>query len=188
MIPVLHSTLNHISMKRGVINRLPGWFRQEIPQELTLTMMRKLADFKVNTVCQSAKCPNLSYCFKNSELTFMILGNTCTRSCAFCAVEKSKKGLLGVDSGEPYRVAEIVKQLGIKFAVITSVTRDDLEDGGAGIFAKTVELIRGLNRDIKIEVLIPDFKGNISSLNTIAGSFPNVAGHNIETIERLYKE
>lgn len=118
----------------------------------------------------------------------MILGDTCTRNCSFCAVEKSKNGFLEADLGEPYRVAAMVRELNLKFAVITSVTRDDLDDGGAHIFAKTVESIRGLGREIKIELLIPDFKGNRSSLNMIAASLPDAAGHNIETVKRLYKD
>lgn len=188
-----------------MINRLPVWFRQEIPGEKTLKRMRELTGLGLNTVCQEAKCPNLSYCFKNSELTFMILGDTCTRSCRFCAVHPRTNWELtnrilpigagvkktvksDIDSSEPYRVAGMVKQLNLKFVVITSVTRDDLDDGGAGIFAKTVEWIRGLNRKINIELLIPDFKGSIASLKRVVAASPDVIGHNIETVKRLYKD
>lgn len=147
-----------------------------------------MSDSGVHTVCQEAGCPNLSYCFKHLKLTFLILGDTCTRACAFCGVGKSenKKGL-SRDEEEPLRIAKIVRDLGLDYVVITAVTRDDLTDGGAGIFARTIELIRQLNSDIKIEVLIPDFKGNISSLKCVLDARPHLVGHNIETVERLYK-
>lgn len=171
-----------------MINRLPPWFRQDIPDESTLKRMRELSALGLNTVCQEARCPNLSYCFKNSELTFMILGDTCTRSCRFCAVEKSGSGDTLRLSEEPSLVAGMVKQLNLKFVVITSVARDDLGDGGAGVFAKTVESIRGLNGKIKIELLIPDFRGNILALKKVIAVSPDVIGHNIEMVKRLYKE
>lgn len=169
--------------------RLPSWFRQEIPGDAALCRMRRLSGFKINTVCKEAKCPNLSYCFKNGELTFMILGDTCTRNCRFCGVKKAvgvKR--LSVDSDEPKRIALAVKELGINYAVITSVTRDDLEDGGAGQFAEAIKLIREVSPGIKVEALIPDFQGKASSLNQVLNARPTVVAHNIETVSRLYPE
>lgn len=171
-----------------MISKLPSWFKQEIPQDLALSRMRLLSEFKVNTVCKHANCPNLSYCFRNCRLTFMILGDICTRNCRFCAVKKSSTKPLTLDLDEPQRIAEVVKELGLNYVVITAVTRDDLEDGGAGIFAKTVELIHSLDRNIKVEVLIPDFLGNLNSLKTLVDASPSVVAHNIETVRRLYME
>jgi len=172
-----------------MINRLPQWFRQDIPDTITLERTRIVSEFNIHTVCQEAKCPNLGYCFKNSRLTFIILGDTCTRNCRFCAVNKTNgEYSLGLDSDEPYRISQIVKRLSIKYVVITSVSRDDLCDGGAAQFAKTIELIRDLNKNIKIEVLIPDFQGRISSLRTVLDAEPDLVAHNIETISRLYKD
>jgi len=118
----------------------------------------------------------------------MILGNICTRNCRFCGVEKSDGRPLGLDLEEPFRIAEVVKKLGLRYVVITSVTRDDLQDRGAEVFAKTVNLIHALNKDIKIEVLIPDFSGNTASLKAVIDSQPTVLGHNIETVKRLHSQ
>jgi len=167
-------------------NRLPDWFRQDIPGAQALERMRLFLELNVHTVCQEAKCPNFSYCFKNSEFTFMILGDACTRGCRFCAVTKSEKKVLGLDEGEPDKISRIVKLLNLNYVVITSVTRDDLIDGGAGQFAKAIELIRGINNNIKIEVLIPDFSGNFASLKTVIDAKPLILAHNIETVARLY--
>jgi len=171
-----------------MINRLPPWFRQSLPSDMALSRMRHLLKFKVNTICKEGKCPNFGECFSNSRLTFMILGDTCTRDCQFCAVQKSNDKPLDIDFDEPSRIAETVQKLGLKYTVITSVTRDDIEDGGAGIFARTIELIRALNRDIKVEVLIPDFKGQVSSLKCVLDSRPDVVAHNLETVKSLYKK
>ena len=168
--------------------RLPAWFRQDIPDEATFKMLKLLSEFGLNTVCRQAKCPNIAYCFKNKEATFMILGDSCSRNCSFCAVAKSAGKSLTIDTDEAYRISEAVKILGLSYVVITSVTRDDLADGGASQFAKTVELIHGLSKDIKVEVLIPDFQGKVSSLETVLNAGPFVVGHNIETISRLYPE
>jgi lipoic acid synthetase len=172
-----------------MINRLPHWFRQDIPDTITLERTRIVSEFNIHTVCQEAKCPNFGYCFKNSRLTFIILGDTCTRNCRFCAVNKRNgENSLGLDSDEPYRISQIVKRLSIKYVVITAVSRDDLCDGGAAQFAKTIGLIRVLNKNIKIELLIPDFQGRISSLRTVLDAGPDLVAHNIETISRLYKD
>jgi lipoic acid synthetase len=167
-------------------DRLPYGFRQTIPDREVLEISQLLSQFKVNTVCKEAKCPNISYCFKNKEATFLLLGNACTRNCGFCNVTQSVNTNLTVDEEEPQRIANLVKLLELKYVVITSVTRDDLLDGGAGQFAKTINLIRKIDKGIKIEVLIPDFKGRISSLECIVNLSPEVIAHNIETIRRLY--
>ncbi len=169
-------------------NRLPAWFKQEIPDATVRGRMQMLSEFKVNTVCCQAKCPNLTSCFKNLKFTFMILGNICTRNCRFCGVTQSKKNTLSLDENEPNRIGQIARILNLKFVVITSVTRDDLSDGGATQFAKTIESIRGIDKNIKIEVLIPDFSGNIASLKTVIGTRPSILAHNIETVKRLYKD
>lgn len=166
-------------------NRLPVWFKQSIPAKESIDTLRKLSEQNINTVCVSAKCPNLGSCFNNNELTFMILGDICTRDCLFCAVKKLKTEDLGVDEGEAKRVAFMVKEFGLEYVVITSVTRDDLEDGGARQFVKVIEAIRNISHHTKIEVLIPDFQGNFLSLQKVAGACPNVIAHNIETVRRV---
>jgi lipoic acid synthetase len=165
---------------------LPVWFKQEIPDKLVLSKVALLSEFNVHTVCQQARCPNLSNCFRHSHLTFMLLGEACTRNCRFCAVAKSSKRSLGLDLSEPMRIAELVKKMGLSYVVLTSVTRDDLEDGGAGQFAKTLESIHALDPRIKVEVLIPDFGGNADALKRLLDADPCVVGHNMETVKRLY--
>lgn len=169
------------------MNKLPLWFRQEIPDKITLERTQLLFEANVRTVCQEARCPNLSFCFKHQKFTFIILGDTCTRNCRFCAVGKTENKNLKLDKEEPLRIAKVAKDLGLNYVVITSVTRDDLADGGAKIFSQTIKLIHQVNSDIKIEVLIPDFNGSISSLKVVLDAQPHLVGHNIETIERLYK-
>ncbi len=176
-------------------NRLPAWLRQDIPDAQALERMNLLSGLNVHTVCQEAKCPNFSDCFKNSRFTFMILGDACTRTCRFCAVKKSgtvfnprQEVSLLIDLDEPDRIAGAVRELGLNYVVITSVTRDDLSDGGAGQFAKTIELIHGIDKNIKIEVLIPDFKGDPTSLETVVKAGPQVVAHNLETVPSLYPQ
>lgn len=168
-------------------NRLPSWFKQEIPDATLIgerfALFRKL---RLNTVCQSAHCPNIFDCFKRKTATFMILGNTCTRNCRFCAVKKGEPQT--VDSGEPENIVSAVEALGLNYAVITSVTRDDLKDGGAWQFAQAVNLLHAKLPQVKVEILIPDFKGKKESLETVAKSHPEVIGHNLETISRLYPQ
>ena len=173
-------------LRKSGVNRLPAWFKQEIIDDRVSRRTEFLSVSGINTVCRQAKCPNMSRCFKDKQVTFMILGATCTRSCRFCAVDKAQDECMPLDRQEPYRVAEAVKKLALKYAVITSVTRDDLADGGAEVFVKTIELIRDINKDIGIEVLIPDFCGNLNSLSKILTAGPSVLAHNMETIERLY--
>ena len=171
-----------------MINRLPLWFRQNIPGNIALSRMHLLSELGVNTVCSEARCPNFGDCFSNLRLTFMILGDICTRNCKFCGVEKSNAKLLDFDLDEPGRIAGVVGKLGLKYVVLTSVSRDDLEDGGTSIFARTIELIHALNKGIKVEVLIPDFKGKIDSIKRVLDAHPQVIAHNIETVKRLYGE
>lgn len=175
-------------MSEVSLNRLPPWFRQEVPDEKVITLTRLFSDSGVNTVCRQAKCPNISHCFRNNEATFMILGSACTRNCSFCNVAKSEKSDLTLDRQEPFRIREVVRRLGLRFVVITSVTRDDISDGGSGIFAKTIELIRRMDKGIKVEVLIPDFEGSSLSLRRVLDALPCVVGHNIETVKRLYPD
>jgi lipoic acid synthetase len=143
-----------------------------------------LADSNLHTVCQEANCPNINHCFENKTATFLILGNICTRGCGFCDMKKGTP--LPTDSDEPQRVAEAVKKLRLEYAVITSVTRDDLSDGGASLFAQTIQEIRTLIPDCKVEVLIPDFSGYFESLKMVLDVKPDILNHNLETVKRLY--
>lgn len=163
------------------------WFRQELPSDKALGIRHLFIEFGLHTVCQEARCPNITTCFKNGKCAFMILGNTCTRSCKFCAVNKSTGQILSLDMDEPTRISEAVKRLNLNYVVITSVTRDDLADGGAGIFTRTISVIRDIP-DVKIEVLIPDFRGKIPSLKSVVDARPDVIAHNIETVKRLYPD
>lgn len=163
----------------------PLWFSRPMPQgEHLIEVGRVLAQAKVHTVCQSALCPNLGECFADKTATFMIMGDACTRDCRFCAVETGRPRPL--DPGEPARVTEAVQSLGLDHAVVTSVTRDDLPDGGARHFAQTVAAIRERNPGTTVEVLVPDFGGSRSAIETVAASRPDVIGHNVETVPRLY--
>ena len=166
------------------IGRLPSWFKQKIPDIKKIREMQKsFSSSGLHTVCQSAFCPNMGTCWEEGVATFMILGEICTRGCRFCAVKSGKP--MAVDSNEPREVALAVAKLGLKYVVITSVTRDDLDDGGAGQFVETIKRIRQANLKTKIEVLIPDFSNSLESLKTIATVKPEVIGHNIETVRRL---
>lgn len=151
-----------------------------------LDLLKK--SFKQNdlhTVCQAAKCPNIGECFKNKTATFMILGDICSRNCAFCATKHGTP--VNIDINEPAKLAKTIKNLNLKYVVITSVTRDDLKDGGAEHFKNIVNTIKKEISDIKIELLVPDFKGDTKSLDIVLSSMPNIFGHNIETIPSLYK-
>ena len=167
--------------------RLPPWMKRNLRESDGVLKLKKiLKEQQLHTVCQSAGCPNICECFKKPTATFMILGNVCTRNCRFCGVDKGKP--LPVDADEPRRIGEAVKALGLKHAVITSVTRDDLEDGGAEQFALTVEQIRRLSPEATVEVLIPDFRGSDRSLQTVLESRVDILNHNVETVPRLYSE
>jgi lipoic acid synthetase len=168
------------------MQRKPQWLKVRLPGGKNFNKVNAILNSSnLHTVCHSAKCPNIAECFGRGTATFMILGNRCTRNCRYCSVEGGKPA--EVDEGEPKRVAEAIKKLNLRYAVITSVTRDDLEDGGAGIFADTVNEIKKINKKIKIELLIPDFKGNKENLKKIINAKPDVLGHNIEVTENLFK-
>ncbi len=165
--------------------RRPDWLRVKIPAGENYSRLKGIiGEHKLHTVCEEARCPNMGECWNRGTATFMILGDLCTRSCGFCAVKTGKPA--GLDAGEPQRVAEAVRLLGIRHAVITSVNRDDLYDGGAQIFAETIRETRALNPGATIEVLIPDFKGEEFCLDIVLDAFPDILNHNTETVPRLY--
>ncbi|HAJ56527.1 MAG TPA: lipoyl synthase [Candidatus Omnitrophica bacterium] len=164
--------------------RRPAWLNKKIDFDKNRHTSALLKEIGVHTVCKEAKCPNISECFKKAHATFLILGKYCTRKCSFCNVEKLRPQ--PIDEEEPGKVAEAIKRMGLKHAVITSVTRDDLPDGGARIFARTVELVRRSQPEVTIELLIPDFKNDPAALEAVAKSAPDIIGHNIETVPRLY--
>jgi lipoic acid synthetase len=164
--------------------RRPAWLKKRIDFDKSRSTSALLNQIGIHTVCKEAKCPNISECFKKGHATFLILGQYCTRRCTFCNVEKQIPQ--PVDTKEPRKVAEAVQKMGLKHAVITSVTRDDLPDGGASLFAQTVEMVRQLQPAVSIELLIPDFKGDLKALASVAESAPDIIGHNIETVPRLY--
>jgi lipoic acid synthetase len=163
--------------------RLPDWIKTKVFSG-THNTKHILRSCGVSTVCEEARCPNIGECYSRPTATFMILGSKCTRNCGFCSVESSRPEPL--DSEEPERVALAAKTMGLKYVVITSVTRDDLPDGGAGQFAKTIFEVRRYIQDAKVEVLTPDFRGDLSALNAVMNSRPDVYGHNVDTVPRLY--
>ena len=166
--------------------RKPDWLKIDISSNNYVKKMRGiLQDNELHTVCQEARCPNRGECWRAGEATVMILGDKCTRNCRFCAVGDSPDT---VDQNEPQKVARAISRIGLEYCVITSVTRDDLPDGGAQIWAKTIQKIRENNPDCKIEVLIPDFKGNKESLDLVIEASPDVIGHNLETVPELYQK
>ena len=165
--------------------RLPEYLKRPIiDTEKTKTVRRILKDKCLNTVCEGARCPNKSECYAKNTATFLIMGNVCTRNCRYCNISTSKPQPLDLE--EPKHIAEAVRELGLKFAVITSVTRDDLADGGAEHFKNCIDEIRKIC-DPKIEILTPDFKGKKTSLDTIIEAHPDVFNHNIETVKSLFK-
>jgi lipoyl synthase len=166
--------------------RRPEWLKVRVPGGPQYTSIKNIVDRKrLHTVCEEARCPNMGECWNSGTATFMILGEICTRSCGFCAVQTGKPQ--GLDWDEPRRVAAAVKQMQLKHAVITSVNRDERKDGGSPIFAETIRLIRKEIPGCRIEVLIPDFKGVEDALNTVLDAGPDILNHNIETVPRLYK-
>jgi len=165
----------------------PEWLKVRIRASETFdSVNRMITDLSLHTVCQEARCPNIFECWSEGTATFMILGDVCTRHCGFCAVGKGKPREL--DPDEPRHVGEAVRRLGVKHAVVTSVNRDELPDGGAICFAQTIEWIRRLNPATRVEVLIPDFCGNENALNSVLAARPDVLNHNTETVARLYKK
>lgn len=167
--------------------RHPRWLRVPMPAgEGYADLRRRVKEQKLHTVCQSAGCPNIGECWNNRALTIMILGDICTRSCRFCDVATGRP--LPVDEDEPRRVATILGELGLNHTVITSVDRDDLKDGGAGIWARTLEACHELAPTMTIEVLVPDFKGNLADVDTVLDADPDVFAHNLETVPRLSRQ
>ena len=166
--------------------RLPEWFRVPAPGSEGYRALKNLMrGLNLHTVCESARCPNIGECWNSGTATFMILGDVCTRSCGFCAVKTGRPE--GLDTEEPERVAKAVQTMGLRHAVVTSVNRDELPDGGARIFAETIYAIRRLCRHTKVEVLIPDFQGNWRALRMVIEAAPDILNHNVETVPRLYK-
>ncbi len=172
-------------MEKTKENGKPPWLRRKLPSGPNYEKIRQLVqENNLATVCQEAMCPNQFECYGKGTATFMILGDHCTRNCRFCAVQHGQLG--PPENDEPARAAQAVKTMGLRYAVITSVTRDDMPDGGAYHFARTIEAIRNVSPDTLIEVLIPDLQGNWDALNTIIEAGPDVLNHNLETVKRLY--
>jgi lipoic acid synthetase len=166
--------------------RKPEWLKAKVPGGEEYSKLRVLIDKrKLHTVCEEARCPNMGECWNSGTATFMILGDTCTRSCGFCAVKTGRPGF--VDNDEPRRVGEAVALMNLRHAVITSVNRDELFDGGARIFAETIHEIRARVPNCRIEVLIPDFQGSEEALSIVLNAQPDILNHNTETVPRLYK-
>ena len=166
--------------------RKPDWLKVRFPAGERYTQIKSLLRrHNLHSVCEEANCPNIGECFNAGEATFIILGDTCTRSCGFCSVTSGRPE--GLDLLEPVRLAQTIELLGLDYAVITSVNRDDLPDGGAGIWAATLRAIRYRTPDCKVEVLTPDFEGNWDALRLVVEAKPVVYNHNIETVPRLYR-
>jgi lipoic acid synthetase len=165
----------------------PSWLRAPAPAGDNYRDLKSLIErLKLHTVCESAACPNVGECWNHRTATFMILGNVCTRRCGFCAVQKGAP--LEVDTDEPRRVAEAIAAMGLRFAVITSVNRDDRKDGGAALFALTIRAIRERVPGCGVEVLVPDFQGSHAAMDIVMEAAPEVLNHNIETVPRLYRQ
>lgn len=180
------SQLIQIDVGPPVRQPKPEWLRAKAPVGDNFHNLKKLArGLDLHTVCESAQCPNIGECWNHKTATFMLLGDICTRRCGFCAVPKGRPQ--AIDWDEPRRVAEAVATLGLKHAVITSVNRDDDNNGGAKIFAETIRLVRELTPDCRIEVLIPDFQGLDEALRIVLQANPDVLNHNTETVPRLYR-
>jgi len=171
----------------GAGRRLPDWMRRPIGSSPALAKTRELlSGLHLHTVCQEARCPNLAECFGRGTATFLVMGPVCTRRCAFCAVPKGRPQPL--DGSEPERVAEAARSLGLTHVVVTSVTRDDLDDGGAGHFATVVNAVRQRCPGAAVELLVPDFQGDPDALDLVLAAGPDVLNHNVETVPSLYRE
>jgi len=167
-------------------NRKPDWLRAKLPTGPGYKATRQLVETsKLHTVCQSAQCPNIGECWSRGTATVMILGNICTRSCNFCVIQVGRP--TEFDLGEPARVADAVAKMGLRHCVITSVARDDLKDGGASVWAATIRATKYKNPSCAIEVLVPDFKGNMDQVDIVLDAKPDIFNHNVETVERLQK-
>ncbi|MEW6733275.1 MAG: lipoyl synthase [Acidobacteriota bacterium] len=185
-LPVIDQTAGGFTSRSAPIGPKPPWLKIRINAGTDFQAVRNMVeDLSLHTVCQEAHCPNIFECFSHRTATFMIMGDICTRHCGFCAVGKGAPRPL--DPEEPRHVGEAVHKLGLRHAVITSVNRDELPDGGAHHFVATIDWVRRLNLECKIEVLIPDFCGNWDALNAVLTARPDVLNHNTETVPRLYK-
>ena len=200
---ILNHMIGHQSYEKQVmksdtkekIQRKPDWLKIKLPQGSHFKLVNKeIQQGQLHTVCQEAKCPNLGECWGRGTATFMILGDVCTRNCGFCAVKTGFPGKMDVNTSdfsyinqEAENIADAVNHLKLSYVIITSVTRDDLPDGGASAFTRVIHEIRQRNSKCVVEVLIPDFKGRIDHLNMVLDEKPNILGHNVETIPRLYK-
>src|ERR1044071_5751646 len=172
-------------LRKSMPRRHPDWIKVKAPGNPNyLRLKRLMREKNLHTVCEEARCPNIGECWGNKTATFLILGDTCTRGCRFCAIDKGKP--LALDPEEPRHVGQLVNELGLGHIVVTSVNRDDLPDGGAAHFAKTVFWITALNPGVRVELLIPDFEGNLRALETVVDSGIQILNHNIETVPRLY--
>jgi lipoic acid synthetase len=178
--------INSINESASVVKK-PNWLRVKLPTGENYRHVRNLVDqHKLHTICESGNCPNMGECWGEGTATFMILGNVCTRSCGFCAVATGRPE--AVDWDEPQRVAEAIYLMKVKHAVITSVDRDELKDGGSIIWYNTIKAVKALNADTTLETLIPDFKGQTENIQRIIEAAPEVVSHNIETVERLTRQ
>ncbi|MBI4355211.1 MAG: lipoyl synthase [Candidatus Omnitrophica bacterium] len=177
----LHPSANPEAVAR---QRLPVWFRRQFSSDGTaVAVEQRVHEAQLHTVCESARCPNLAECWSRRQVTFMILGERCTRACRFCAVATARPR--AVDPDEPRRLAEAIAWLGLEHAVITAVARDDLADGGAGQMARVIEAIRSRRAATSIEVLVPDYRGEEQAIEMVLAARPEVFAHNLETVERL---
>jgi lipoyl synthase len=166
--------------------RKPEWLRVRLPGGPGYARLRQIMrEQSLHTVCEEAHCPNVGECWDAGTATFMILGDVCTRACGYCAVTSGRPGSL--DNDEPKRVAVAVRAMGLRHAVVTSVNRDDVRDGGSGIFAETIRWIRRLSPQTTVEVLIPDFGGDLDALSAVVEARPEIVNHNVETVPRLYR-
>ena len=184
-LPILNNPEPRAPIVPGV-DRKPGWLKVDLPSGETYRDLKKMMRSKsLHTVCEEAKCPNIAECWGAGTATFMVMGDTCTRSCGFCNIKTGRP--MPLDADEPRHVAESIKQMGVKHAVITSVDRDELPDCGAGHFAETIREVRAMNTETTVEVLIPDFKGEIEHLQHVIDARPDVLNHNTETVPSLYR-
>lgn len=174
-----------IKLQREIPKR-PDWLKVRLPAgPRYIELKSMMRDMELHTVCEEARCPNIGECWGHGTATFMILGDVCTRACRYCAVTSGKP--LTLDLGEPKRVAEAVQKMGLRHAVVTSVDRDDVPDGGASLFAATIRKIHELNPDCAVEVLTPDFQGSRDSIQIVMDARPEIFNHNIETVERVFR-
>lgn len=173
-----------VIVKEPVRRKHPDWLKVRLGRGQAMKVRRLLKDARLHTVCQSAACPNIGECFESGTATFLIMGDTCTRACRFCNIKGG--GPTALDPEEPVRIAEAVKAMCLRYAVVTSVTRDDLPDGGASHFVETINAIRKVVAECLVEVLIPDFNGDQCALQAVIDARPDVLNHNVETVPCLY--